>query len=109
MIAAIAVLSLVGWSNGESGWPTGQAAVRPTGGLGGGLITHHLPGGPAGEHLAVIDPVNRVIAVYHVNKEGGELKLASVRQIQWDLQVTSYANEGPLVEEIRAGLERQKY
>lgn len=107
-VVTLVLLTVVGWSHGQSGWPTGNAS--PTGaGASGGLVTHHIPGGPEGDYIAVIEPTMRVMAVYRVQRERGEIKLASVRQIHWDLQVTSYANEGPLPEEIRAGLERQKF
>ena len=109
VVITLVLLSIVGWSHGQSGWPDHQSAPGSVGVASGGLITHHVPGGPTGDHVVVIDPAARVMAVYHVQKDGGEIRLASVRQIHWDLQVTSYANEGPLPEEIRAGLERQKF
>lgn len=108
-VATFVLLTVVGWSHGQSGLP----ASRPFQGAGadpaGRLITHHIPGGTAGDHVVVIDPAVQVMAVYQVQRERGELKLVSVRQFHWDLQVTSYANEGPLPEEIRAGLERQGF
>jgi hypothetical protein len=107
-VVALVLFTIVGWSHGESGWPAAPPAEPSRGGPFGSLLTHHVPGGPAGDHVVVIDPAARVMAVYRVQKDRGEIKLASVRQIQWDLQVTSYANEGPLPEEIRAGLDRQR-
>lgn len=107
-VAAAVLLWIGGWSYGDPPWSSAEpSAVAAS--TAGGLISHHLPGGTAGDHLVVIDPAARVMAVYLVQKERGEIKLASVRQIEWDLQLQSYNGEGPLPAEIRAGLERQQF
>jgi hypothetical protein len=107
-LAALALLWLVGWSSGQSiapGAPTGSAPARGAD----GLITHHVPGGPTGEYLVVIDPEARVMAVYCVKRERGEIVLASVRRIDSDLKLLSYNTDRPLPEEIEAGLKRQDF
>ncbi len=106
--AAAGLLWVGGWSYGNPPWPNAQPAAGNVAQQAGGLISHHLPGDPTGDHLVVIDPAARVMAVYRIQRDRGEIKLASVRQIQWDLQLLSYNGEGPLPEEIRAGLERQR-
>lgn len=108
-LAAIALLCAAAWSYGDSPWPPAGSATGAPGNRARGLITHHLPGGPTGDHLVVIDPATQVLAVYRVQRERGEIKLVSVRQMQWDLQLLSYNGEGPSPEEIRAGLERQRF
>jgi len=48
----------------------------------------------------VIDPGTRRIAVYHVNRESGEIQLKSVRNIAWDLGMEYFNSGSPLPDEI---------
>jgi hypothetical protein len=48
------------------------------------------------------------VAVYHLNRETGEIQLKSVRNIAWDLGMEYFNSGSPLPEEIRRGLERQQ-
>jgi hypothetical protein len=102
--AAALLLWIGSWSYGDS--PV-NGGGPPAASQSSGLITHHLAGGATGDHLVVIDPVTKVIAVYRIHKEHGEVKLASVRRIDADLQVLSFNTDAPLPHEVRAGLERQ--
>ena len=74
-----------------------QPSSQPTG----NLITHVLPteGGP--QAIVVVDPVQRVLAVYHVDKTTGEVALRSVRNITWDLQMVEFNSGEPLPQDIR--------
>ncbi len=77
--------------------PVAQPANQPTG----NLITHVLPaeGGP--QAVIVVDPSQRVMAVYHVDKTTGEIALRSVRNITWDLQMMEFNSGEPLPQDIR--------
>lgn len=108
-LAAITLFWVVGWSNGQSVVPVPPKVGRTERSVSRGLITHHVPGGPSGEHLVVIDPQARVMAVYCVQRERGEIALASVRRIDPDLKLLSYNTARPLPEEIEAGLNRQDF
>ena len=57
--------------------------------------------------LTVVDPRRRVISVYHIETATGKIALKSVRDIQWDLQITDLNNENPLPQEIRSLLEQR--
>ena len=61
--------------------------------------------GEKGQMLTVVDPRQRVMAVYHIELGSGKISLKSVRNIQWDLQVRDFNNANPLPEEIRSQLE----
>jgi hypothetical protein len=74
---------------------------------GGGLIAMQLPGGPSGDRLVVVDSRQRAMAVYLISRDGGEIRLESVRPLQWDLQMTGYNCASPTPEEVRLGLERR--
>ena len=68
------------------------------------LITH--VSGTDGPVLTatVVDPKQRVMAVYHVDRTSGEISLKSVRNLTWDLQMTDYNTGKPLPQDIRNGL-----
>ena len=69
------------------------------------LIALPGPVGEKGQVLTVIDPRRRVIGVYHIDLATGKIGLRSVRNIQWDLQMTYLDNEGLLPREIQSLLE----
>ena len=61
--------------------------------------------GDKSQLLTVIDPRLRVMSVYHIDLATGVITLKSVRNIQWDLQMSYLNNEKPLPQEIRSLLE----
>jgi hypothetical protein len=67
----------------------------------GNLITHVLPADGGPQALVVVDPGQRVLAVYHVDKATGEIVLRSVRNITWDLQMVEFNSGEPLPQDIR--------
>jgi hypothetical protein len=75
----------------------------------GNLITFLAPAGDKYSHqqLIVIDPADRVMSVYHVNGESGQIALKCVRQIHWDLQIADFNGVSPLPREIRLMLEQK--
>jgi hypothetical protein len=71
------------------------------------LITYFLPGeNNKPTSLTIIDPAGRHVAVYHVNRDTGEIELKSVRNIAWDLGMDYFNTGGLKPEEIRAMQER---
>ena len=54
--------------------------------------------------VTVVDPRQRVMAVYHVDRSTGEISPKSVRNITWDLQMIEYNSGKPLPQDIRNGL-----
>ena len=67
-----------------------------------------LPGtvGETGQLHVVIDPKQRVMSVYHIERGTGKIGLRSVRNIHWDLQMMEFDSEQPLPGDIRALLEQ---
>ena len=59
------------------------------------------------QQLTVIDPRLRVIGVYHVQLDTGEIALKSVRNFHWDLQMVEFNSTSPLPREIRTILEQK--
>ena len=72
-----------------------------------GLITHTqtLPDGT--QQLCVLDPRQRVVAVYHIDVDKGGISLQSVRNIYWDLRINHFNGTTPLPEEIRSLIEQE--
>ncbi len=69
-----------------------------------------IPTGPLGERsqmLTVVDPRQRVMSVYRIDGGSGKIALLSVRNIQWDLQMTDFNGVEPLPREIRRQLEQR--
>ena len=94
--AAVPPVATVGCSlNALPIGPTVQP--QPTG----NLITHVLPADGGPQALVVVDPGQRVLAVYHVDKATGEIALRSVRNITWDLQMVEFNSGEPLPQDIR--------
>ena len=69
------------------------------------LIVVPGPMAEKGQLLTVVDQKRRVIGVYLINQATGKIALRSVRNIQWDLQLTYLDNEGLLPKEIQSLLD----
>jgi hypothetical protein len=55
--------------------------------------------------VTVVDPRQRAMAIYHVDRATGEIALKSVRNLTWDLQMVQYNSGNPLPQDIRSGLQ----
>ncbi|MGO8752303.1 MAG: hypothetical protein ACLQNE_40715 [Thermoguttaceae bacterium] len=55
--------------------------------------------------VTVIDPKSRVMSVYQIDLTSGKITLRSVRQIQWDLQITDFNGSYPSPREIQSLLD----
>lgn len=56
--------------------------------------------------VTVIDPQQKALAIYHVDRATGEIVLRSVRNLTWDLQMVQYNSGNPPPQDIRNGLQR---
>jgi hypothetical protein len=104
-----------------AGLTTAAVAVRPDGprafgqqmdsvrqGVPGGLfVASSTTVGDKYEQLRLIDPVRRVILVYHVELGSGDIELRCVRNIESDSQIDYYNGKSPLPPEIRSGLDHR--
>ena len=61
--------------------------------------------GEGQRQLTLIDPRNRVMAVYHVDDGSGEISLRSVRTFHWDLLMDDFNGVSPSPREIRSLVE----
>ena len=56
--------------------------------------------------VTIIDPKQRVMAVYHVDRGTGEITPKSIRNFTWDLQMIEFNSGNPQPQDIRNGLKR---
>jgi hypothetical protein len=98
----IAVTALPGASE-----PAGGAAIdAPIRTCGSELIAHVSAADGQPQIVTVIDPRQRVMAVYHVDRNSGVITPKSVRNFTWDLQMIEFNGGNPLPQDIRSGLQR---
>ena len=60
------------------------------------------------QQITVIDPKQKVLAVYHVDRITGAVSLRSVRNMQWDLLIEDFNSANPTPREIRALTQQQR-
>lgn len=100
----VAVLVIVAWGRPDRALQV--QAADSTGFAHGELVTHSSVVSGDRTELTVVDPRMRVISVYHVDHQSGEIALKSVRNINWDMQMIHFQSGRPLPQEIRTLLEQ---
>ena len=105
LVGAGLVLAAVGALDHRNEVFAQRLAPYQEAGWGGELIAVPGPVGEKGQLLTIIDQKRRVMSVYHIHRATGKIALRSVRNIQWDLQLTYLDNEGLLPQEIQSLLE----
>lgn len=89
-----------------AGLPRGPSApVVPA--VEAGLIALPFTGSDGASMVTVVDGRQRVMAVYRVDPANGRIKLLSVRNLVYDLQMMHLNGENPLPQEIRSLLEQK--
>ena len=79
------------------------ATVRPS-----DLVTHFQDQQTGPTVLTVVDAQTRVLAVYHISRDSGEIKLKAVRNFELDLRLMDFNGGSPKPEEIRKMFELQR-
>ena len=69
-------------------------------------LSHDGPDGR--QQITIVDPRQRVMAVYHVDRVSGALALKSVRNLTWDLQIEDFNSGTPAPRDIRALKDQQR-
>ncbi|TWU27325.1 hypothetical protein Pla144_20970 [Bythopirellula polymerisocia] len=107
----------VGFSTLGFGWlvvamlwnwqPVNAASLQPTGLAGAGLITHvqDVDGRPL--RVIVIDPAARVMGVYDISRDTGEIQLKSIRDLSADLQMLEFNSGAPSPADIKNSIKRK--
>jgi hypothetical protein len=71
------------------------------------LVAMSYDAGDGRQQITIVDPRQRVLAVYHVDRATGALALKSVRNLNWDLLIEDFNSEKPTPREVRALTQRQ--
>ena len=87
--------------------PATAAPLIPTGMPGAGLITHvqDVDGRPL--RVIVIDPAARVMGVYDISRDTGEIQLKSIRDLSADLQMLEFNSGAPSPADIKNSIKRK--
>lgn len=70
------------------------------------LVAMSYDAGDGRQQITVIDPRQKVLAVYHVDRATGGLALKSVRNLNWDLMIEDFNSDKPTPREVRALTQR---
>lgn len=103
--AGLVIAATAGRGSSEPafGGPGGLTNVSPLQDT--GLITQVTAENGQPLTVTVVDPRQRAMAIYHVDRSTGEITLRSVRNLTWDLQMVQYNSGNPLPQDIRSGLQ----
>jgi hypothetical protein len=106
ILLGLAVLGagVVGFADAQS--PRGIVQDRAAGSP--DLLALSHDGGDGRQQITIVDPRQRVMAVYHVDRASGAVQLKSVRNLQWDLTIEDYNSASPAPRDIRALKEQQR-
>lgn len=72
------------------------------------LLALSHDGGDGRQQVTLVDPRQRVMAVYQIDRASGAIQLKSVRNVQWDLLIEDYNAGTPAPRDIRALKEQQR-
>jgi hypothetical protein len=107
--AAALAVAAAGWlcwhADAEVAWAAGQPMLSPAGAA--GMIAHVLESETRPTRVIVLDPAQRVMAVYEVGRDKGEIKFLSSRNLSYDMQMLGYNSVDPSPEDIKKTLEMQ--
>jgi hypothetical protein len=83
------------------------APILPAGNVATGLITHVQELDGKLLRVVVIDPTQRVMGVYEIARETGEIQPKSIRNFHADFQMLEYNSGAPSPADIQKTLERK--
>jgi len=101
---AVLIAGIVGLADAQA--PRG--AVHDRAGSSPDLLALSHEGGDGRQQITLVDPRQRVMAVYQIDRASGAIQLKSVRNVQWDLVIEDYNAGTPAPRDIRALKEQQR-
>src|SRR4051794_40209107 len=83
---ALLVAGIVGFADAQAPRSAAhdRAASSPD------LLALSHDGGDGRQQITLVDPRQRVMAVYYIERASGSIQLKSVRNVQWDLLIEDY-------------------
>ena len=106
VVAALVVTAAAVTANPNSGLSQPTALDRSAL-VEGRLIALTASVGDKYQQVTVIDPKTEAMSVYHIDLTDGKIRLRSVRNFHWDLQMAHFNGTAPLPREIQIMLEQQ--
>lgn len=109
LLGALLVFGLVVAVAAGQNWPAAGQRAAPSVQQAGDSSLIAVPSLSAdnSQLLTLVDPRTRAMAVYRIDPTGGKIKLLSVRNVQFDLQVLDLNSDKPSPQEIRSLLEQR--
>ena len=105
IVAGLVVTAAGVTANPREGSPQPIAMGRSSG-ANSQLIALSTCVGEKYQQVTVIDPKTEAMSVYHVDLADGQIRLRSVRNFHWDLQMVHFNGATPLPREIQILLEQ---
>lgn len=97
LVASLVTTTLIG-SWGEASAQVESPALVPQD----GMLAVALDGNETADLVALIDTRTRVMSVYRIDRGSGEITLASVRNVSWDLQLDEFNGTKPTPRDVRS-------
>jgi hypothetical protein len=105
MAVAVAAAGLFCWYADAHPVQASQPTALASGAA--GVISHVLESEGRSARVIVIDSTQRVMAVYEIGREKGEIKFLSSRNLTYDMQMLGFNSTDPSPEDIKKTLEMQ--
>jgi hypothetical protein len=106
IVVGVAAVVFLAVGRGDQAMAQQHGPAAPAVG-GGDLIVVPMTTGDKGQVLSIVDPRGRTLCVYRIDPATGKIALKSARNLNWDLQMSSWNNEAPLPQEIQSLLEQR--
>jgi hypothetical protein len=108
-LVVVLAAGVVGLADGQTPRPLlPERAVQERAASSPELLALSHDGGDGRQQITLIDPRQRVMAVYTVDRATGALQLRSVRNVQWDLTIEDFNSTSPAPRDIRALVNQQR-
>jgi hypothetical protein len=104
----VLALGVVGFADAQVQRGAAHSGATQTAASSPDLLALSHDGGDGRQQITIVDPRQRVMAVYHVDRASGALQLKSVRNLQWDLLIEDYNSGTPAPRDIRALKDQQR-
>jgi len=101
---ALLIVGVVGFADAQA--PRGAVHDRTASSP--DLLALSHDGGDGRQQITLVDPRQRTMAVYQIDRASGAIQLKSVRNVQWDLLIEDYNAGTPAPRDIRALKEQQR-
>jgi hypothetical protein len=109
VVSAVVVAGIVGLANAQTPRTATHERTASDRAAGSSELLALSHDGPDGrQQITVVDPRQRVMAVYHIDRATGAVALKSVRNMSWDLMIEDFNSGTPAPRDIRVLKDQQR-